>query len=173
MVLVYRLRWLAACCVLAGCITTGPINFEEEDNVPPCISSSPDASFPLNEIGDLNLDEPSSTQELPLQTIIVEANLEQVVQYRVFLDSPPPPFSDSPILDGNIAPNGFLAREATFSIPFSVLTPGTCHKVEVLVSGAFSGFVEPRRPLEPGDVHQATWWIRVVDQDQPIAGICN
>ena len=42
-------------------------------------------------------------------------------------------------------------------------------EVEVLVTGAFApGAVEPRRPLEAGDIDNRTWWIEVIDDDNSV-----
>ena len=170
---VSRLGW-AALCIFAGCIATDPINFDPEENLPPSLSSQVEARFPMSAIGSLNLDDPAPTQEMPLETVIVDANVEQTLQYRVFLDSEQPPSpNEFPILSGLVSPSGFLDRDQTFLIPFFELNPGTCHKIEVVITGAFRSPVEPRTPAEPGDLFQATWWVEVVDADAPTADRCR
>ena len=179
MALASKLPWMllfASCASMglsassSGCIATDRIEFEVSENFPPSVISQPEAEFPLNEIGAIDLDllPPEQAAEMLLQTIVRDPNFEQTLQYRIFLDSPPPPASEFPILDGDIPPSGFLERDSEFAIPYEVLTPGICHKIELVVVGAFASFVEPRRPVEPGDADQATWWVRVTDDDNPV-----
>lgn len=160
----------------SGCIATDRIEFEPVENFPPSIISQPEAEFPLNEIGAINLDDPlppEQAAEMLLQTIVRDPNFDQTLQYRIFLDSPPPPASEIPILSGDIDPSGFLERDSEFAIPYEVLAPGFCHKIELVVVGQFASFVEPRRPVEPGDIDQATWWVRVTDDDTPLMQECR
>ena len=81
---------LVASALGAGCITTNPVEFQEEENFPPSIVSQPLAAFPLNEIGMIDLDEPTEVEEMPLEVVIRDPNVSQTLQYRIFLDSPPP-----------------------------------------------------------------------------------
>jgi hypothetical protein len=164
-----------SCMVLAmsfaavGCVTTDPITFSPEENFPPSIISQPTAEYPLRDIGDLNLDDPVEEPELPLEVIVRDPNIDQTLEYRIFVDSPTPPGNDPPIDQGEIDPTGEVERFRTFTIPYDLLTPaGVCHKVELVVSGNFASPVEPRRPLEEGDVDGVTWWIRVTDADFPV-----
>ena len=170
---VSRLGWVAL-CIVGGCIATDPIDFDAEENLPPSLSSQVEARFPMSAIGSLNLDDPAPTPEMPLETVVVDANVEQTLQYRVFLDSEQPPSpNEVPILTGFVPPSGFLDRDQTFLIPYANLVPGTCHKIEVVITGAFRSAIEPRTPAEPGDVFQATWWVEVVDADAPTADRCR
>lgn len=164
--------FLASCVALAaaatGCVTTNPVEFSAEQNFPPSVVSQPNAEYPLREIGQLNLDDPVETPELPLEVIVRDPNVEQTLEYRIFLDSENPPGTEFPIDDGEILPEGgFVEREETFTIPYSALTAGVCHKIELVVVGDFASFVEPRRPVEEGDVDDATWWVEVTSTDQP------
>lgn len=180
-----KYRWMllfASCASVgfsassSGCIATDRIEFEPNENFPPSIVSQPDAEFPLNEIGQVNLDDPlppEQAAEILLQTIIRDPNFDQTLQYRIFLDSPPPPASEIPILSGNIDPSGFLARDREFAIPYDALAPGICHKIELVVVGQFASFVEPRRPVDPGDFDQVTWWVEVTDDDTPLEQACR
>lgn len=138
-----------------------------EENYPPSIISRPDAQYPLNQIGKLNLDDPVETPELFLEVIIRDPNLDQTLEFRVFLDAPPPPAAEFPIQEGIIESTGLLERPRTFGIPYTQLAPGECHKIELVVVGEFASIVESRRPVEPGDFDQVTWWIEVVDTDNP------
>jgi hypothetical protein len=159
----------------SGCIATDRIEFEPVENFPPSIISQPEAEFPLNEIGAINIDDPPPGEgpEMLLQTFIRDPNFDQTLQFRIFLDSPPPPASEFPILEGDIPPSGFLERDGLFAIPYELLAPGFCHKIELVVVGDFASFVEPRRPVEPGDFDQATWWVEITDDNNPISERCR
>ena len=152
----------------SGCIATSTIEFEPEENFPPSIVSQPGADFPLNEIGQINADPlpPGEPAEMPLQVIIRDPNVDQTLEYRIFLDSLPPA-PEFPFDQGEILPeSGSVERPNDFFIPYDSLTPaGVCHKIELVVVGEFASFVEPRRPVQEGDVDQATWWVEVTDSD--------
>jgi hypothetical protein len=154
----------------SGCIATSTIEFEPVENFPPSIISQPLADFPLNEIGRIKLDElpPTEPAEMPLDVIIRDPNFDQTLQYRIFLDSPEPPAAEFAIQQGDVEPTGFLERPRTFAISYDELAPGECHKIELVVVGEFASNVEQRRPAEPGDVDQATWWVEVIDANNSV-----
>jgi len=154
----------------SGCIATSTIEFEPVENFPPSIISQPLADFPLNEIGRINLDPPPPTEptEMPLDVIIRDPNFDQTLEYRIFLDSPEPPAAEFAIQQGDVEPTGFLERPRTFAISYDELAPGECHKIELVVVGEFASNVEQRRPVEPGDVDQATWWVEVIDANNSV-----
>ena len=165
---------LGASASSSGCIATSTIEFEPEENFPPSIISQPLADFPLNEIGQINLDDPlppGEPAEMPIEVIIRDPNFDQTLEYRMFLDSPPPPTPETPIDFGTVDSTGFLERPRTFSISYESLAPGECHKIELVVVGQFASFVEPRRPVEEGDADQATWWVEVIDADHPVIDV--
>jgi hypothetical protein len=175
----HRMRVFASCVALgvtastSGCIATSTIEFEPVENFPPSIISQPLADFPLNEIGEINLDDPVESPEMPLQVIIRDPNFDQTLDYRIFLNAPAPPEAEFPIQEGEIDPTGFLERPSEFFISYDELDPGECHKIELVVVGKFASNVEQRRPVEPGDIDQATWWVEVTDSDNPIAVGCR
>ncbi len=183
MALAFKFRWMlliassaSLCLSGSGCIATDRIEFGPVENFPPSIISQPEAEFPLNEIGQINLDDllpPGQAAEMRLQTIIRDPNFDQTLEFRIFLDSPQPPASEFPILDGDIPPSGFLERDPEFAIPYELLAPGICHKIELVVVGQFASFVEPRRPVEPGDFDQVTWWVEITDDNNPISERCR
>ncbi len=160
---------------VVGCIATDTIEFEPTENFPPSVVSQADAQYPLNAIGSLDLDDPPPDQgsELRLETVVRDPNTDQTLQYRIFLDAPEPPASEFPILDDDIPPSGFVERDVDFSIPFSFLSAGVCHRLELVVVGEFASFIEPRRPVEPGDFDEVTWWVRVTDGDNPETTECE
>ena len=172
-----RMLFFASCVALcasassSGCIATNTIEFEPAQNFPPSIVSQPLADFPLNEIGQINLDDPVESAEMPLQVLIRDPNFDQTLQYRLFLDAPQPPGVERPIQEGVVEPSGFLERPRTFAISYDELAPGECHKIELVVVGEFASNVEQRRPVEPGDVDQATWWVEVLDADHPLIDV--
>jgi hypothetical protein len=131
----------------------------------PSIVSPPNPDYPLNRIGRVNLDEPVETPEVPFEVIIRDPNVEQPLEYRTFLDSVPP--SEFPIDEGVINPTGMVARPTVFVLPYDVLSPGVCHRFELVVVGEFASVVEPRRPVQEGDFDQVTWWIEVTNLDYP------
>lgn len=160
----------------SGCIATDTIQFDPVENFPPSVVSQPEAEYPLNEIGAINLDDPPPDQEaeMRLQTIVRDPNVEQTLQYRIFLDSEPPPAAEFFIQEGFIEPSGFVERDREFAIPYELLAPGECHKLELVVVGEFaSRVIEPRRPVQPGDIDQVTWWVEVTDDDNPMATRCR
>jgi hypothetical protein len=159
---------LGASAPTSGCIATSTIEFDPVENFPPSIISQPLADFPLNEIGQINLDDLVESPEMPLQVIIRDPNFDQTLEYRIFLDSPPPPSPETPVDFGLIPPEGVLERPSEFFISYDLLAPGICHKIELVVVGEFESFVEPRRPVQEGDVDQATWWVEVTDSDNPV-----
>jgi len=175
------LLFLASCIAVTssvssgGCIATSAIDFAPDENFPPSVVSQPLAEFPLDEIGEINLDDPlppGEPAEMPLQVIIRDPNFNQTLEYRIFLD-PSPPQPEIPIDDGSIDPTGSLERPRTFPISYDSLAAGVCHKIDLVVVGQFASFVEPRRPVEEGDFDQVTWWVQVTDSDNPIASVCR
>lgn len=157
---------LLAVASSAGCIATSPVEFDPAQNFPPSIVSAPTAEFPLNQIGQINLDDAVETPEMPLQIIVRDPNFDQTLDYRLFLDSPPAP--DVPFTSGEIPPSGFLERPTALFVPHDLLSAGDCHRIELVVVGEFDSFVEPRRPAEEGDFDDAIWWVRVTDSNDPV-----
>jgi hypothetical protein len=172
-----RMLFFASCVALGaaaftgGCIATNTIEFDPAENFPPSIISQPLAEFPLDEIGEIDLDDPLPPEEpaeMPLEVVIRDPNFDQTLQYRLFLDAPEPPAVERPIQEGEVEPSGFLERLRTFTVSYDELVPGECHKIELVVVGQFASNVEQRRPVEPGDFDQATWWVEVTDSDHPV-----
>ncbi len=158
---------LVASASSSGCIATSTIEFDPVKNFPPSIVSESNAEFPLNRIGQINLDDPVETPEMPLEVIIRDPNLDQTLDYRMFLDSPPAP--EVPFNDGEVPPSGFVERPTVLFVPYDLLLPaGRCHRIELVVVGEFDSFVEPRRPAEEGDFDDVTWWVEVTDADNPV-----
>ena len=135
----------------AGCIATSTIEFDPEENFPPSIVSQPNAEYPLDEIGQLNLDDPGSESRR------AAARGDHPGSER----RPDPRVSDLSRLAA--ASRGRASdhrarssRRASSSDrgPYDVLRRARsrrCHKIELVVVGQFASFVEPRRPAEEGD----------------------
>lgn len=159
----------AAAVAASGCIATSAVDFPEGQNYPPSAISQQGAQYPLREIGELNLDDPVETPEVELEVIVRDPNIDQTLEYRIFVDSPTPPGNDAPVEEDVIPPTGDVERLRTFTVSHDLLTPaGQCHKIELVISGGFASAVEPRRPIEEGDIDDRTWWIRVIDSDNPV-----
>lgn len=161
---------LSACVWTAagsGCVVTDKIEFELEAPFPPSIVSQPNADNPLNQIARVNLDDPLPGAEdaFSLQVIVRDPNFDETLQYRIFIDAPPPPAAQPVFDEGSIEPSGFLERPQDFAVPFDNLPPGACHKIELLVVGEFDGV---REPAMAGDVDNATWWVEVTDDLNPV-----
>ena len=164
--------YLACAVATTGCITTSPVEFPEGENFPPSAISQQGAQYPLREIGALNLDDTIETPEVPLEVIVRDPNVDQTLEYRIFVDSPTPPGNDAPIEEGDILPTGDVERPRTFTVAHELLTPaGECHKIELVISGAFASAVEPRRPVIEGDIDNRTWWIEVTDSDNLVINV--
>ena len=81
------------------------------------------------------------TAEMALEVLIRDPNFDQTLEYRIFLDSPPPPEAEFAIQQGDIEPTGFLERPRSFAISYDELAPGECHKIELVVVGQFASNV--------------------------------
>lgn len=157
---------------VTGCIATGTVEFSEDENLPPSVISQEGAQYPLREIGQLDLDAPVEVPEVPLEVVVRDPNVDQTLEYRIFLDSTNPPSNtDVPIDQDVIPPTGEIDRLRTFTVPYDLLTPGVCHKIELTVTGRFAGFIEPRRPEQAGDIDNRTWWIEVTDADNSVISV--
>jgi len=166
MSLAFSLSLVALC---ASCIAGRPIEFSDDENYPPSIISQVDAEYPSREIGQLDLDAPVESPEVPLEVIVRDPNIDQTLQYRIFLDAGNPPSNTDIFIEQDfIEPSGEVERPDVFFIPYDLLTAGVCHKIEVTVTSEFAGFIEPRRPVIEGDFDNRTWWIEVTDADNPI-----
>ena len=157
---------LAALASGTGCVATSPVEFDSAENYPPSVVSEPTAEYPLNRIGELDLDEPVESPELRLEVVVRDPNLDQTLDFRMFLDSPPEP--EIPFTDGEILPSGFVERPKILFVSYDLLTPGECHRIEHDETRAFASDVAPRRPAEARDVDEATWCVEATDTDNPV-----
>jgi len=161
-----------------ACLVTDPIDFPEERPCPPSIGSSQSAHNRLDQVVRFNVDERGGTDdagaptmpELTFEVVVFDCNLDQNLVARTFVDGVPNEAT------GRVVHNtGALRRDFDFTVPGTFFAgAGTCHKVELLVSGAFV-VDDPRRPIDPDDLATAVWWVRSTDDlNTPVdMALCN
>lgn len=148
----------------AGCLVTDKVELPEERNFPPSVITLAAEDAPtIDRIVTFDLADGEPQLELPV--VVRDPNVDQSLEYQLWLD-----FEGNNLSalvsdrDARIAATGTLERSTTLRIPATRLTPApSCHKVELLVTAAFDGGVRFRDPVEPGDISQTVWWIRVID----------
>lgn len=161
---------------LPACLITEGLNVPREENLPPSITSAPSAAtLPIpTDLGsivsiDLERDKPESGPEEALFPVVVrDANLDQALFYRLFVDFRPEVDRRSPVAGDRIAPTSELERELNLTVDFTDLgDAGRCHKVELRVSSAFVD-LEPRYdPVDAEDLAVAVWWVRLTSPAEP------
>ncbi len=162
--------------MLLGCLTQN-VQYEVPRNYPPSIETPDTAQFPLNSIiqipGELTVAGDGGTDVsnvIRLQLEVRDPNLEQRLEYRVFVDfDPMMPRIDAfqPIPPASLTATDRLTRRVEILVPVTQLGRSNerrCHRIEVLVSSAFQS-VGLRSPIEPGDLASATWWVARQDED--------
>jgi len=159
---------------LGACITQ-VAQYEVAPNTPPSVETPDSISphSPLNRIvrlSDLTMaDGGVGSGDLVLDALVRDANLDQVLHYRLFLNYTP---GSSPIRDNDIPPTGVLERRVTITLAAADLSARACNRIELLVtSEAWPSAARPRDPAEPGDVGTATWF--VVRDDTVSLGDCR
>jgi hypothetical protein len=173
---------VASGTILPGCLTQN-VQYEVPRNYPPSIETPDTAQFPLNSViqipseltvaGDGGADVSSVIR---LQIDVRDPNLEQRLEYRVFVDfDPAMPRIDAfqPIPPASLTATDRLTRRVEILVPVTQLGRSNerrCHRIEVLVSSAFQS-VGLRSPVEPGDLASATWW--VARQDEGISTVVD
>ncbi len=166
---------LALMTILSGCPVTDQIDLPSEPNYPPSIVSPPNASDierGMDQIIRLDVSDPDLGTELVLPVIIRDGNVDQPLEFRIFLDSVTigrdvRGWIESGV--GNVSPTGTIERSLDLRVPLmeqgglevTLRQPG-CHRVEILVSSAF----ENVRDVEtPGDLGTAVWWVETTDPE--------
>jgi len=155
---------LAMACFATGCLVTDKVELPEERNFPPSVITLAAEDAPtIDRIVTFDLADGEPQLELPV--VVRDPNVDQSLEYQLWLD-----FEGNNLSalvsdrDARIAATGTLERSTTLRVPATRLTPApSCHKVELLVTAAFDGGVRFRDPVEPGDISQTVWWIRVID----------
>lgn len=168
-------RGLGLVCLLGaaqGCLVTDTIDFPEEANVPPVITSAPGAVNPLNRFVRVDLDEvvDGGSNELRFDVLVRDENVSQRLEAKVFLNYRPEFASpDQELGYFQIPATGSVTRSASFAVIRDRVRPaGECHKLELLVSGRFEFEAGSRNPEIPDDIAQAVWWIATTDRESPV-----
>ncbi|MEZ4288472.1 MAG: hypothetical protein R3A47_10075 [Polyangiales bacterium] len=175
---VWMMATVAMASVHMSCIVANTIDFESELDLPPSIVGAPGARYPLNQIARIDLDaplQPGETPEFPIDVIVRDPNLNQVLQYRILIDYPISSPLPLPYRSGEILATGTIDRvDLIDAVPWSALgSAGACHRIELLVSGEFL-FGAVRSPAVEGDVATVTWWVEITDSNHPtITSGCN
>ncbi|MBX3251371.1 MAG: hypothetical protein KF901_29610 [Myxococcales bacterium] len=153
-----------ASAFLMSCLVTDTIQLPEERNFPPSVISPDDARLEGTSFDQIVVfDVADEEVELVLPVIVRDPNLDQTLEYQLWLD-----FTgnnvNALVSDGTLSPVGAFERSTTMRIPATRLVPApSCHRVELLVTGAFDRGTRFRDPVEPGDLSQTVWWVRVID----------
>ena len=166
--LVRSLLALVSGALLPSCLTQN-VQFDVPRNFPPSLTTPETARHPLNSVIQLptELGAPSgdggSSNAIDLLIQVRDPNLEQRLQYRVFVDHnpalPPTVVSEGPIPPALPSVSDRLVRDVFLDVPFNLVSAPGCHRIEVFVSTAFRNAFESRVPREEGDLATATWWV--------------
>ncbi len=147
-----------------GCVTQN-IQFDLPEDFPPSVESSPRALHPIHEVVRVEDVEPTgdgggSSQEIRLEVEVRDPNLDQRLQFKVFLDfNAADPLGARVIYEGSIPPSGALVRPVSVTLPRVVVASPGCHRLEMFVSGGFQPAPRNREPAFEGDLGSATWWV--------------
>lgn len=179
-------RWIFA-LLFTGCLVTKKIDFEEEVNVPPSITSARGAASLGTALGQvvrinfgLNGADPLGSTDFPV--IVRDPNVKQTLQWQVFLNfslaalTPNDPGSfEGSLIDNNVLPpsnDNAIDRELTFRVPHTRFREtGACYKVELLVSSDFKDVFPNREPVQDGDLASAVWWVGVTDDNAQVVDL--
>lgn len=106
-------------------------------------------------------------EALTFPLLVRDDNRDQRLAWRLFVDFDSD-FPQAPQNGSVIEPTGEVERPLDVVVGFDVFRNGAgqCHKVEVLISGAFVPDFPFREPVEEGDLATAVWWIHVTDDTQ-------
>lgn len=154
--------WLSMCALFSlvnsGCLILEREKGTEEKNSPPSIISPDNAQHPLGALVRLDLPpvDPESTEEV-FEFVVRDPNVEQVLQYRVFLDRVSGPVENGLIDQDELQPIGQTDRPWEFSVGREQLLAKPCRKIELIVVGEFD-FPE-LKPVEENDIDVAVWWV--------------
>ncbi len=149
---------------MTGCLVTDEVSLPEERNFPPSVVSGAAEGEPtLDEI--ITFDVADGEPELVIPVLVRDPNVDQPLEYQLWVDFEGNLSALVSDPDARIPPmNGALERSTSLRIPATRLTPApSCHKVELRVTAEFDGGARFRQPVEPGDISQTVWWVRVID----------
>ncbi|QQR91098.1 MAG: hypothetical protein IPJ88_05025 [Myxococcales bacterium] len=97
--------------------------------------------------------------------IVRDPNVEQVLQYRVFLDRVSG-FGENSLIDQDeLQPIGQTNRPWEFRVEREQLLAKPCRKLELIVVGQFD--FPDLKPVEENDIDVANWWVVSSDSVNP------
>lgn len=162
---VRQLFWILASCMM-GCLVTDKIELPPETNFPPSIASPSDANelgVGLDQIIRVNIDDPEAGSELVIPVIIRDANIQDDLSFQFLLDERDIDASIPQTIGSTITPSMEVERDLTLRVPIDRFTIG-CHKLFFRVSTEFGRSTDALNPALEGDLAEAVWWVRVVDE---------
>lgn len=158
----HRMLVLTSSLALTGCLAFDKVELPEIPDYPPSVVDHVDTPHPSSGIIELDFSD-NNTDPLVLMVVLRDANLSQPLTYRVFVDGTP---NDSNmVVYETVAATGEYDRPVTVSVPsVPSLNPRGCHRVELIVSGAFANTgVDQRIPARTNDFASLVWWVRSSD----------
>lgn len=150
---------IVACLSLGGCLILDRHEASEEQNYPPSIVSAANAQHPLGEI--VRLESDSEVLEEVFEIVVRDPNINQTLDYRVFLDRIPTFPLNGLIEQSTIEPVGSVDRPSQFTVGRDTLAAKPCTKVEFIVAGEFES--TDNVPIVEGDIASAVWWVTSVE----------
>jgi hypothetical protein len=154
---------VAAAVTLPGCLITQPVHFDPPANSPPAIYDSPTSMRPISEIARVTSTTPTLDAgvmpSIAFEVVVADPDVGQTLQGVVEIDSNPA--TDTPLtILPSTASTGRERRTVQFSVGTAAfeVTPLACHRVDLFVSGGFSGALH--QPIEVNDLARATWWVQ-------------
>lgn len=145
--------------MLAGCLVTDEITFDEEPDLPTVIVDTPGTKTPIGRIVWLD----KSAQ--PMWDFAVKVRDENLAQeltahYRVVTrENDAPPFQTVPLPASDME-----LRDLKLPVKSESLRDGECHHLQLAVSAAFFPRTEPVffdavPPGRESDIAYASWWL--------------
>ncbi len=143
--------WLSS----SGCLILNRHDSAEEPNYPPSIVSAPNAEQRLG--GIVRLEPDDDNLDITFEFVVRDANIEQSLEYRIFLDRVVGLGLVGLVEQDVIHPVGDADRPHQFSVGRDTLMAKPCTKVEFLVAGEF--LLRENLPVVEGDMDTAIWWV--------------
>jgi hypothetical protein len=146
---------------LPSCLITQPVQFEAPTGFPPSIESIDATEFPLDALVRLRT---SDTTTLMFPVEVRDPDVDETLAFQVYVDydDDSPRIADDvgviPTID-RVAGTDRTRRRFEFQLDAvsSRLTGAGCHRIELVVSGAFQN--QSRLPVREGDLATAVWWV--------------
>ena len=143
----------------SGCLAIDPVELPEQPDFPPSVVDAPGTPYPSTGIiiEDFAADPDAN---LTLDVIVRDPNVAQTLQWAVFVDGTE---NDARRRRAEEIPTtGELTREVTVEVPGQFLADPGCHRVELVVTGAFDPLAD-RKPLRAHDFDSIVWWVAPSD----------